>query len=493
MKILFATTECVPFAKTGGLADVASALPKNLKNKGADIRIVMPFYKNIDEKKYKIKTLVQDLHVIIANRSYWFSVKETTDKSGVKVYFIENSMFFNRDGLYGTIEGEYSDNAERFIFFSKAVLELCKAINFQPDIIHSNDWPTGLLPALLKTVYKHDLFFFKTKSVFSIHNIAYQGIFPKKLFPLTGISWDEFTMDKIEYYDKFSFLKAGIVYSDAVVTVSKRYSEEIQTSLYGTGLYKTIRQKKDVLYGILNGLDYDIWNPETDKSIKSKYSFKKIGPKTKCKKDLQKITKLKIDKKIPVIAMVSRVDLQKGFDIFKESFEDIMALDVQIVLLGVGDKSYYKWFEKMNEKYKGKVCMRVEFDENFSHKVYAGSDIFLMPSKFEPCGLGQLIACAYGAVPIVTHVGGLADTVLQFDIKNQTGTGFILNDYSSNSLLEAIENSLSVYHHKRVWKKLVTNIMKLNFSWERSASKYITIYKNLINHQVKREEYAKKI
>jgi len=476
MKVLICGFECVPFAKVGGLADVVGTLPKFLKNKKIDIRIVIPLHKKIDRKKFGLKNLNQKFLIPVGG-----TIEEANIWQGkidsVPVYFIENNKYFDRDEIYRTKDGDYSDNPLRFIFFSRAVLECCKAIDFKPDIIHCNDMQTGLIPAYIKTLYRIDAFFNKTRTVFTIHNIAYQGVYPKEVFFIAGFGWEDFTPEKLEYYNQMNFIKAGIVYSDVVTTVSPTYSKEIQTSSeHGRGLEGVLRTRKNVLYGILNGIDCDEWNPETDKIIKSNYSISDISGKNSCKKDLQDSCGLP-KQDFALMGMVSRLDPLKGFDLLTEIASEIVKMPVQLVILVVGDKIYQDALLDLSKKYPEKINLNLKFDNNLAHKIYAGSDIFLMPSRSEPCGLGQMIAMRYGTVPVVHKTGGLADSVIQFDPKTRKGTGFLFEEYSPSAFLNSIKKAVEIYSKKSLWKNIVINDMKQDFSWTSSVQEYLRIYK----------------
>jgi starch synthase len=480
MRILFAASECIPFAKTGGLGDVVGSLAKNLKLNNQDIRVILPFYKNISENFRDVNIIAENLKVHLGKNEEIFSIKQAYIINDLPIYFIDNNKYFERDFIYGTDKAAYLDNAERFIFFSKAVIEALKVINFQPDIIHTHDWPTALIPGILKTAYKSDNFFYKTKTVFTIHNMMHQGIFDPKVLELAGISWEEFSIEKFEYYGNVNFLKAGIVYSDAITTVSKTYSKEIQENPeFGMGLSGVLKTRKDMLFGINNGVDYDDWNPEKDKYILKNFSSKDLSGKLICKKNLQELCGFKIDNSIPLISIIARIDSQKGFDLISEGLHHLMKENAQFVILGTGDRKYSDFFAKVGEQYKTKFKFFNIFDTVLAHKIYAGSDMFLMPSYFEPCGLTQLISMKYGTVPIVTHVGGLIDTVKPYDKKKETGTGFFIKEYSVYELLEAINRASSVYKKTGKWKNIIQHIMKLNFSWEYSIKEYIKLYEDI--------------
>lgn len=481
MNIVCACSECVPFVKIGGLGDVIGALPKSLKKLDHDVRIVIPLYtRKIDTKKYGLKPLIPLLQVQWGAGVESFSVHTAMLADTIPVYFIDHQKYFDRDNVYGPPNSSYPDNAERFIFFCKAVLETTKALNFQPDIIHAHDWTTALLPTLLKTAYRNDSFFYKTRSVLTIHNIDYQGVFPPYILSLAGLTWDVFTPEKMEFFGAVNILKGGIVFSDALTTVSKQYAEEIMAAPFGRGLEGVVKKHKDTLYGIVNGVDYETWNPGTDTHIAEQFSAKKINAKATCKKQLQEIASLP-QRDVPIIAMISRIVAQKGFDIVHKTFDELMKLDVQFVLLGVGDPEYHRFFEDMMRKHPDKVRAFLQFSDELSHKIYAGADMLLMPSEFEPCGISQLISFAYGVVPIVAHVGGLVDTVDPFDENISKGSGIVLEHYSAEALLFAVTRAVNAFYDKKMWAKRVKHIMSLTFSWDDAAKEYNEVYKTIKN------------
>ena len=479
MKVLFVSPEAVPFAKTGGLADVSGALPKALKKMGIDVRLVLPFYRMVREQKYNYQTLIENLEIPIGRRSLKGDIKALLEwENGFPVYFVEKEEFYDRSNLYGTPKGDYFDNAERFIFFSRMVLELCEKIDFFPDIIHGNDWQCGLIPAYLKTLFRSDSRFAKTASVFSIHNIAYQGLFPGEDFPLTGLPAELFSISGVEFWGKVSFIKAGIVFSDIITTVSEKYSQEIQTEEFGYGLEGILRERKNDLYGVLNGADYEEWNPATDKYIAANYSLDDLSGKIKCKEDLVKIFKL--PKKLisrPLFGVISRLADQKGFDLLAEIIDELMNLDLGLVLLGTGEEKYHQLFTRIGEKYPKKTGIKIAYDNTLAHKIEAGCDIFLMPSRYEPCGLNQIYSLKYGTIPIVRATGGLDDTIQEFNPSSGQGTGFKFEPYEGQALFQTIKRALTLYQDKANWQKLMKNAMKADFSWEKSAQKYRELYR----------------
>jgi starch synthase len=450
-------SEVVPFAKTGGLADVAGALPLALEKQGQDVIIIMPGYKAV----HNLKTP--------AIKKFQEGVSYATIGKNIRVYFIDNENFFGRDQLYGEKTGDYKDNLDRFSYFARKALELLKVIKFQPDIVHCHDWQSALVPVYLKTTLAEDPFFKSTKTVFTIHNIGYQGLFPKDQLPKTGLDWGVFNSDMLEYYDQINLLKGGIVFSDVINTVSDTYSKEIQTKEFGFGMEGILNKRKDDLYGIINGLDYAIWDPSTDNKISESFSAKDLGGKAADKADLQKISKLPVKTTVPLFGIVSRLAQQKGFDILAEGIDAICKMDLQLVILGTGDQKYHDILEAMVKKYPKVISLHIKFDDALAHKIYAGSDVFLMPSKYEPCGLGQMISLRYGTVPLVFKTGGLADTV------NDTN-GYVFDKYSKDELIKTIKKAVKDFKARKAWQDLMLRGMKCNFSWSAQSKKYIELY-----------------
>lgn len=484
MKVVFVSFECIPFMKVGGLADVVGSLPKFIKMKGFDVRIILPLHKKIDIKKFKIKRRKEKVIIPINEEYIEGNIWEGRLDKNIKVYFVENERFFNRDEIYGTSEGDYLDNPFRFIFFCRASLEVLKAVDFKPDVIHCHDMQTGLIPAYLKTLYKIDAFFQNTKTVFTIHNIAYQGVYDYYIFKSAGFNDYDFIPDKFEYYGKINFLKTGIVFSDFVTTVSPTYAKMIAIShKEGRGLEGVLamRASKGEILGILNGIDYTEWNPETDPYIKANFNLENLDKKNLCKEDLQQICGFEVDLKIPIFGMVSRIDPLKGFDLLIKILPQVLdSLNLQIIILGKGKKEIVEELENIYRKYPKKFKLIVDFNNPLAHKIYAGSDFFLMPSNSEPCGLGQMIAMRYGTPPIVYKTGGLADTVEQFDKQKAKGCGFLFDEYNEEKLKEKILEAIEIFSNSSLMHKLRINAMKKNFSWENSAEEYIQIYNKLI-------------
>ncbi len=456
MRIVMCASEVVPFAKTGGLADVAGALPLALEELGHEIIITLPRYKVIQNSKFKIQKLEEDISYSVIGKQ-------------IKVYFIENDNYFNRDGLYGDKSGDHKDNLERFAYYCKRTLALLKEINFKADIIHVHDWQASLVPVFLKTLCANDNFYKNTKTILTIHNIGYQGLFPKEEFPKLGLNWGLFNMEGLEFYGKINILKGGMEFCDIINTVSPTYSQEIQTKEFGFGLEGVLNKRRDAVFGILNGLDYSIWNPEDDKFIAQNYADKNIEEKDKNKEDLQRACKLPIKKDVPLFGIVSRLAEQKGFDILAEAIDSICKMNLQLVILGTGDLKYHLLLEKMVKIHPFGLSLALRFDDPLAHKIYAGSDIFLMPSKYEPCGLGQLISLRYGTIPLVFKTGGLADTVTE-------ANGFVFDSYNKETLVKTIKKATAAFKHKKKWQALMQRAMACNFSWQESAKKYLKLY-----------------
>lgn len=479
MRIVFAAPEMVPFAKTGGLADVAGTLPKEIQALGHEVICFLPKYKKVDVNRWPLKEEVNRLQIPVGSEMETGRVFRFNDSSGVQVFFVDQPEYFSRDELYGTPLGDYPDNDRRFIFFQRGVLETLRKLSLKPDVIHCHDWQTGLLATYLKTFYGNDPLFGKTKSVFTIHNLAYQGNFPPDSLSLTGLGWEEFRMERLEFYGKVSFLKGGLVYSDVLTTVSPRYAEEIQTKEYGCGMEGVLRSRREDLVGIVNGIDPEEWNPETDSDLPACFSVRKLEGKAVCKARLQKENRLKVEARIPLLGIITRLADQKGLDILAPAIEGFMKRGVQLVLLGTGEEKYHQIFRELAKKYPSQLGIHILFDAKMAKRIYAGSDIFLMPSRYEPCGLGQLISFRFGTVPLVRETGGLADTVKDFDPKTGKGTGFVFKEYETKALLEALARALEAFRDQKVWLQVAKNGMKDDFSWRASAKKYIELYEKV--------------
>lgn len=476
MKVLFAASEAHPFIKTGGLGDVMGALPKSLVKLGVDVRVVIPKYKNIkDGLKQKLQ-FVKWFTVSVGWRNQYCGVFQYQYK-GVVYYFIDNEYYFNRDGLYG-----YFDDGERFAFFNRAVLEFIKQVDWQPDLINCNDWQTGMVPVLLNLEYKKDEFYSKIKTVFSIHNLLFKGSFSPKVLPeLFGYDYMPLANGSVELDGAVSFLKGGLNYCDQITTVSKTYAEEIKTPQYGEGLDGFLRSRSYYLMGIVNGIDYEEFNPQDDKFIFKNFNIDSIDNKVENKLDLQRALGLPQKKDTPMIGLVSRLTHQKGCDLIVNMIDRLLQRDIQLVILGTGDYWYEETFKNLQYRYPDKVSANIKFDNNLAHKIYAAIDMFLMPSLFEPCGLGQLIALRYGSIPIVRETGGLKDTISPYNQYNGVGNGFGFKNFNSNELMQIIEYALTIYNDKNAWNNIIRQAMNSDNSWEKSAMQYKWLYEGVVN------------
>ncbi|MDP4116085.1 MAG: glycogen synthase GlgA [Bacteroidota bacterium] len=492
LKILFISSEVVPFVKTGGLADVSSALPQVLTELGHEVRILCPKYGAIDTRKYRIHDVVRlkDITVNIGDKQVTYSIKSSFlpgQKVRVQIYFLAQDEYFgSRNSLYVDPQTgkDYKDNDERFILLSRSVFELVNRLGWVPDIIHCNDWQTGMLPAYLKTLYKNDETFGKFKTLFTIHNLAFQGEFPKSAFGKTGLP-EEFNSEKgIEIYNKINFMKSGLIFSDVINTVSENYANEIRTDEeLSAGLKQVLSKRKNDLYGILNGIDTRTWNPEIDQKIPFNYHSKDLDGKLENKKALCEKFNLQFNETTPVIGIISLLLDAKGFDLISDIFPEMMKQNLQIVLLGTGDQKYHHFFEKMSAAYPDKFACYLGFNDELAHLIEAGSDIFLMPSRYEPCGLNQLYSLNYGCVPVVRETGGLADVIVKYNEKTGEGNGFSFKNYDSAALLKELNRALSIFTDRKAWVRIMKTGMRLDLSWTNSAKKYIELYKTILNDE----------
>jgi starch synthase len=489
LKILIVSAEVAPFAKVGGLADVAGALPKSLKALGHDVRVAMPGYKMVTSNAaYDVQTELKSFPVPIregVTETGW--VKRTTLGDGIPVYLVGHKTHFAKATQSSKV---YVYDPEPYIFFDRAVCEAIPRIEPEwiPDVIHCNDWHTGLIPVYLDAFYSNHPTWANTKRVFTIHNLAYQGDFDHSALAMAGLPEWMFTYDRLEFYSKVNFLKAGLVYSHDVNTVSVKYSQEIQTPEYGCqleGLLKFL-SGQERLFGILNGIDTEEYDPSTDPRIPAKFSAVKPAGKAKCRTALQAEAGLPKSKDQAVVGLISRFADQKGFDLIEQAAEKLLELPIQLAVLGMGDSRYEAFFRDLEKRYPKQVKVWVGFDIDLAQRIYAGSDLFLMPSRYEPCGLGQLMALRYGSVPIVRSTGGLADTIQEFDVKRGRGNGFVFDEYDSEAMLAAVERAVTVFSNKEAWSKLTDKALASDFSWDRSAKKYVELYRRQQTAQLKK-------
>lgn len=475
MKILYVASEATPFIKTGGLADVAGSFPKALKENGCDIRVVLPLYSSIPQEYRSQMKEIGFFYVELGWRRLYAGVL-SYEHEGVTYYFIDNEYYFKRYKIYGEL-----DDHERFIFFSKAVTMLPRYLYYKPDIIHSNDWHTGLVPLYIKDFARGDGFYKEIKSVFTIHNLKYQGVFPNHILgDVAGLSWDYYHEDGLKFYDCINLMKAGIVYSDSLTTVSETYANEIKYDYFGEQLDGIIRAHSYKLTGIVNGIDYKVFNPKTDKNLVKNYDKDSLEDKLENKLALQRMYKLPEREDVPVIAMVSRLVAMKGLDLLAHILDELLQEDIQFILLGTGDMEYENMFRHFQDKYPEKVASRIYFNEKESHQIYAGADMLVMPSMAEPCGISQLIALRYGTIPIVREVGGLKDTVIPYNEVTGEGNGFSFANFNAHELLFTIKNAINLYHYKDKWKKLMVKAMESKHDWDESSKKYLKLYSSLM-------------
>lgn len=485
LKVAVCSTEAVPFAKTGGLADVVGALPFSLKKIDMDIIIIMPGYNFIFSKYKNIKKILDNIEIKISeNYIEYFDIFKT-NYNGIDFYFIKNDKFFNREYLYGTPQGDYEDNNIRFGFLSKAILALLKNIKFKADIIHLHDYHVALTSVLIndEKLKKTNSFFKDTHVVFTIHNMAYQGIYDAGTLDLLEIDKTYFNIDGLEFYGKINFMKGGIVYSEKITTVSPTYSKEIVTPEFGHGLDGILKTRQKDLKGIINGIDYDIWNPENDKLIVHNFDINELHGKKVCKRSLLENLFAESDLSKPVLGMVSRLSGQKGIDLLIEIFDSLMKKDIYLIILGTGDEKYMKLLGELSKKYKQKFSLNLTFSDKTARDIYSGADIFLMPSQYEPCGLGQLISLKYGTIPVVRNTGGLADTINDINSDDDTrngSQGFKFLTYNGEELYKAINRAIDFYNNKDLWKKIMQNAMSCDFSWDYSAKQYKELFMSLL-------------
>lgn len=472
LKVLIVASEAAPFIKSGGLGDVVGSLPKALKEQGVDVRVVIPRHMSVKNSEMKDVRYLGEFDVHLFWRIQ--RAKVLVKPQEVPIYFIENDFYFGRGNLYG-----YGDDNERFAFFGKAVLDMMAMLDFYPDVLHCNDWQTGPICLYLKEIYSKMIYYSRIKTLFTIHNLQYQGNFDKSTMEILGAPYYCYENGNVEFYNNVSYMKMGLTYADRISTVSETYAKEIQTWEFGYGMDGILRSRRDVLSGIVNGIDYLSNDPETDSRITYHYNADDLDGKAKNKQVLQE--RLGLERRdVPIISMITRLADQKGLDILSHVFHEMMQRDVQFVLLGTGETRFEYFFREMAHRYPGRASLNIFFDETLAQQIYAGSDLFLMPSRFEPCGLGQMFSLRYGTVPIARKTGGLADTIIPYDAKTNVGNGFLFESYDGGGIIWALDQALQVYHQgKENWMHVVKNAMNSNYSWAISAEKYIELYEML--------------
>lgn len=476
LKILILAAEVVPFVKVGGLADVVGALPKSLQALGHDVRLAMPRYGQIDPDRFSLHTIIDSLTVPMSSFSLAVSVRQGAIGDTIPVYMIDTPRFFERENIYG-----YTDDGERFILFCRAALEAMRTLDWSPDIIHCHDWHTGIVPNWMHTIYHDDPFFSDSATVYTIHNLAYQGIFGYRILEVAGVAAHGFLYPQIaELANVVDIMGRGILFSDAITTVSERYAQEILTPTFGEKLDSLLRSRRDRLFGILNGIDYQVMNPATDHYIHTQFDAQTLDARAKNKRVLQEYAHLPVRPDVPLLAMISRLADQKGFDLLAQIIQPLLAQGVQFVVLGIGDQHYHEMFQNLAARYPEQVAIFLTFNTELAQRIYAGSDMFLMPSKFEPCGLSQLIAMRYGCVPVVRSVGGLANTVQEYDPHTGEGNGFAFANYDPWEFFAAIVRALELYRIPHIWRKLQQRGMVADYSWQASALRYVEVYRNAL-------------
>ena len=472
MKILFVSSEGLPYSKTGGLADVVEGLPQALQALGHEVAVLLPRYHG----NKMASLLVSSVTTALGEKLRFPAIGEAPPVKGVRYFFVDDPAYFDRPQLYGDKSGDYADNAERFAEFSRMAIEVMKRV-WLPDVVHCHDWQTALVPVLLRTQHATDPVVRSLPVVFTIHNLGYQGIFPQAALRETGLPQTLFTIDTLEYYGKVNLLKGGLIFADYLTTVSRRYAKEIQTPEFGCGLEGVIRRRADRLVGILNGVDYAAWSPESDSLIAQNYSVHDLEGKKACKKDLLAAFHLPPENlERPVLGLVSRFVDQKGFDLIADVAADLMRENIALAVLGSGLPGYEKLFKALADKNPARVGVKIGYDNTLAHKIEAGADIFLMPSRYEPCGLNQIYSLRYGTPPVVRATGGLDDTIQNYSARTQQGTGFKFEEYDGAALLGAVRAALKAYRDPKVWHTIQANGMAKDYSWKASAGAYVTLY-----------------
>jgi starch synthase len=473
LKIYLLAAEIVPFAKAGGMADVVGALPKALKALGHDVRLVMPHYGQVKPERFNLQAVLEAVPVKMGAYQEQVRVLRGTIGEDIPVYFIDAPRYFERENIYG-----YTDDGERFILFCRAALEAARTLGWNPDVIHCNDWQTGIVPNWMHTIYHDDAFFASSATVYTIHNLAYQGIFGRRILEVAGVSASGFLYPQIvELANVVDIMGRGILFADAVTTVSERYAQEILTPTFGEKLDHLLRSRQDRLFGILNGIDYQEMDPATDRYIRSRFDAQSLEKRAENKRALQERAHLPVKPDVPLLAMISRLTDSKGFDLISQIAQPLLAQGVQVVVLGIGDQQYHELFQSLAARYPEQVATFLTFNSELAQAIYAGCDMFLMPSRFEPCGLGQLIAMRYGGVPVVRSVGGLADTVEEYDPNTGSGNGFTFANYDPWELFAAIVRAIELYRFKDAWHVLQQRCMAADHSWQASARRYVEVYR----------------
>ncbi len=483
MHIVYAASECVPFAKTGGLADVVGALPREMARQGHRVTVYLPYYRQVQKHMPDRRIAIPSITIPFHSYNRFVTVLDGGMREGVQFYFFDCPELFDREGLYGAQGGEYSDNAERFGLYSRAVIEAAKQLGI-PDLFHVHDWHASLVPVMLRSLYYFDPVLRKIPCLLTVHNAGHQGVFPSHIIERLQLPWEVYTVDGLEFYGQANFLKGGIIYADTLSTVSRRYAQEIQTKELGAGLEGVLQKRSDDLKGILNGVDYDEWNPATDRKIAAHYTPERMQGKRDCRRDLLHGFGLKNgNDNTPVLGIVSWLSTQKGFDLLAEIMPELMTHDVTLVVVGTGEAYYEGLLRSLVERYPGRMAVKMAYDDTLAHKIEAGADIFLMPSRYEPCGLNQIYSLKYGTVPVVHATGGLDDTVEEWDPAARTGTGFKFYPYDPGAFMAALDRAFTIFADKEAWQTLQQNGMQKDFSWREPAGEYLRLYEECVRRR----------
>ena len=475
MKILFVSPEVFPFARAGGLGDVSHYLPSALADRGHQLWVVTPKYRKTEDAGYPLTLHDHTINVPLSWQEKNAQLYTSTLDNGIKALFVGCDELYNREGLYGNEFGDYEDNAERFIFFCRAVMETIRELDLRPDVIHCHDWSTGLVPVYAKTLYRDVFGPTQPATVFTFHNLGSQGTFWHYAFAMTGLGWELFTPEGLEYHGQLNMTKAGLVTADLVTTVSRRYAQEVLTSEYAFGLEGVLRARQSKTYSVLNGVDYSVWNPAIDPEITANYTAEALEGKKFCRADLVRTFGLEDDDR-PIIAVISRLLDRKGFDLINAGINRLLEMPMKMVFMGMGEDKYHGLLNDLSSAYPGRVGVKIAYDKNLAHRIMAGADIFLMPSRYEPCGLEQLYGLTYGTVPVVRATGGLDDTIVDVMTNPEDGTGFKFRDYNPEALHTALIAAVELFHNQSVWREIVVRGMGSDFSWAKSAAKYEEIY-----------------
>lgn len=476
MRILLVTPEANPFARTGGLAEVVSDLAYALTRLGHQVIVALPLYRQVREAGGSLFSTGLTLSIPLSFKNLPAEIFQTELSPGLTFYFIGQDALFNREGLYGTAYGDFEDNAERFIFFSRAVVEMIEALKLDLDICHCQEWQTGLIPVYLRTLFRERPRLDKLPTLYTVHNVGYQGLFSSYDFPLTGLGWELLSPKALEFYGKINLMKGGLVYADLINTVSNRYREEILSPEYGFGLEGVLRERAGDLFGVVEGVDYQRWDPGIDPFLAAPYSLEDLEGKKSCKRALLKHFRLELPLERPLVGMTTRLYERKGIDLVEGIMDELMAFEVGFVLQGTGEERHQYLLQELSARYPGKIGISIDFTEELAHQIIAGADIFLMPSRYEPCGLDQLYCLRYGTVPVVRATGGLDETIKQYDPDTGSGNGFKFTECATETFLQAVQEALTLYQDQTAWQALMRQNMALDFSWDKVAPSYVALY-----------------